>query len=53
MTDERITIDEARRRGYIFGKVGYNHAADRRIIAPLETIRRLSSGMVRGDRRRA
>jgi hypothetical protein len=42
--DERISIDEAIRRGYIYGQMGYNHATNRRIIAPLETIRMISSG---------
>ncbi len=41
---ERISPEEAIRRGYLFGRIGYNHAAGRRIIAPLQTIFQLSPG---------
>ena len=43
--EERITIAEAIRRGYVFGKVGYNRKEKRMAIAHLSIIRRLGGGL--------
>lgn len=44
MTNEKITIEEALARGFVYGPLGYNHAAGRTIVAPLKVIRALSYG---------
>ena len=41
---ERITLDEALKRGYLYAPIGYNHARGVSIIAPIKVIQRLSSG---------